>query len=121
VKGDKVSKMKASADIRFLITRGPTREFFDPIRYISNRSSGEDGLRDCRGGASCLVTGGTGQWADGAYAAEGCRICLGDNGRGDGKSGLETVWLRGHLHHGGGGLYFRPTKTANKKNQERFI
>ena len=29
--------------IRFLITAGPTREFFDPIRYISNRSSGKMG------------------------------------------------------------------------------
>jgi len=35
--------MKPPADIRFLITAGPTREFFDPIRYISNRSSGKMG------------------------------------------------------------------------------
>jgi len=43
--------MKSPADIRFLITgRGRTREFFDPIRYISNRSSGKMGYADCRGG-----------------------------------------------------------------------
>jgi len=35
--------MKSAADIRFLITAGPTREFLDPIRYISNRSSGKMG------------------------------------------------------------------------------
>ncbi len=35
--------MKPPSDIRFLITAGPTREFFDPIRYISNRSSGKMG------------------------------------------------------------------------------
>ena len=35
--------MKSPADIRFLITVGPTREFLDPIRYISNRSSGKMG------------------------------------------------------------------------------
>ena len=35
--------MKSPADIRFLITAGPTREFFDPVRYISNRSSGKMG------------------------------------------------------------------------------
>jgi phosphopantothenoylcysteine decarboxylase/phosphopantothenate--cysteine ligase len=29
--------------LRFLVTAGPTREFFDPIRYISNRSSGKMG------------------------------------------------------------------------------
>ena len=32
-----------SKPLRFLITAGPTREFFDPIRYISNRSSGKMG------------------------------------------------------------------------------
>ena len=29
--------------LRFLITAGPTREFLDPIRYLSNRSSGKMG------------------------------------------------------------------------------
>ena len=29
--------------IRFLITAGPTREFLDPIRYLTNRSSGKMG------------------------------------------------------------------------------
>jgi phosphopantothenoylcysteine decarboxylase/phosphopantothenate--cysteine ligase len=29
--------------LRFLITAGPTREFFDPIRFLSNRSSGKMG------------------------------------------------------------------------------
>ena len=35
--------MKAPDALRFLVTAGPTREFFDPIRYISNRSSGKMG------------------------------------------------------------------------------
>lgn len=35
--------MKSPTDIRFLITAGPTREFLDPIRYLSNRSSGKMG------------------------------------------------------------------------------
>lgn len=29
--------------LRFLITAGPTREYFDPVRFISNRSSGQMG------------------------------------------------------------------------------
>jgi phosphopantothenoylcysteine decarboxylase/phosphopantothenate--cysteine ligase len=33
----------SSPSLRFLITAGPTREFLDPIRYISNRSSGKMG------------------------------------------------------------------------------
>jgi phosphopantothenoylcysteine decarboxylase/phosphopantothenate--cysteine ligase len=33
----------SSIPLRFLITAGPTREFLDPIRYVSNRSSGKMG------------------------------------------------------------------------------
>jgi len=35
--------VKAPNTLRFLVTAGPTREFLDPIRYISNRSSGKMG------------------------------------------------------------------------------
>jgi phosphopantothenoylcysteine decarboxylase/phosphopantothenate--cysteine ligase len=35
--------VKATNTLRFLITAGPTREFLDPIRYLSNRSSGKMG------------------------------------------------------------------------------
>lgn len=35
--------MKARERLRFLVTAGPTREFIDPIRYLSNRSSGKMG------------------------------------------------------------------------------
>ena len=35
--------MKAPNTLCFLVTAGPTREFLDPIRYISNRSSGKMG------------------------------------------------------------------------------
>jgi phosphopantothenoylcysteine decarboxylase / phosphopantothenate---cysteine ligase len=35
--------VKTPDTVRFLITAGPTREFFDPVRYISNRSSGKMG------------------------------------------------------------------------------
>ena len=35
--------MNTSSSLRFLITAGPTREFIDPVRFISNRSSGKMG------------------------------------------------------------------------------
>ena len=35
--------MNAASPLRFLITAGPTREFIDPVRFISNRSSGKMG------------------------------------------------------------------------------
>lgn len=40
----KDSFMKASP-IRCLVTAGPTREFFDPVRFMSNPSSGKMGYR----------------------------------------------------------------------------
>jgi phosphopantothenoylcysteine decarboxylase/phosphopantothenate--cysteine ligase len=35
--------MTSPSSLHFLITAGPTREFLDPVRYISNRSSGKMG------------------------------------------------------------------------------
>jgi len=35
--------VKEPGSLRFLITAGPTREFIDPVRFISNRSSGKMG------------------------------------------------------------------------------
>lgn len=47
---------------RILVTAGPTREFLDPVRFISNRSTGKMGyaIADCarrRGAEVTLVTG----------------------------------------------------------------
>ena len=38
------------AGVRVLVTAGGTREAIDPVRFIGNRSSRQDGLRDRRGG-----------------------------------------------------------------------
>lgn len=49
---------------RFVVTAGPTREYFDPVRFISNRSSGKMGFavaraaRD-RGAEVTLISGPT--------------------------------------------------------------
>jgi len=49
--------------LRYLITAGPTREFFDPIRYISNRSSGKMGYAIAKAAAKMgtvtLISGPT--------------------------------------------------------------
>lgn len=64
---DEIRRLMAKRDLadeRFLITAGPNREPIDPVRYISNRSSGKmgyalarAGLR--RGAAVVLVSGPT--------------------------------------------------------------
>jgi len=55
---------KALANASILITAGPTREAIDPVRYISNRSSGKMGYAIARaardmGASVTLVTGPT--------------------------------------------------------------
>lgn len=57
-------KKKDLADERFLITAGPNREPIDPVRYLSNRSSGKMGYAVARAGlnrgaAVALVSGPT--------------------------------------------------------------
>ena len=57
-------RKKDLADERFLITAGPNREPIDPVRYISNRSSGKMGYALARAGLNrgatvTLVSGPT--------------------------------------------------------------
>ena len=35
--------MLKSKNLKALVTAGPTREYIDPVRYISNESSGKQG------------------------------------------------------------------------------
>jgi len=53
---------KDLAGKKVLVTAGPTREFIDPVRYITNRSSGKMGYAVARvarrrGAEVCLITG----------------------------------------------------------------
>ena len=59
-----LTPVKDLAGERVLVTAGPTREPIDPVRYISNRSSGKMGYRIAaaalrRGAAVTLVSGPT--------------------------------------------------------------
>lgn len=59
---DYIQSSKEYKGIRFLVTAGPTREYIDPVRYITNRSSGKMGLSLAnvikrKGGTVSLVTG----------------------------------------------------------------
>lgn len=62
--GSILSEEKDFADINFLITAGPTEEPLDPVRFISNHSSGKMGFAlahaaKLRGGNVTLVSGPT--------------------------------------------------------------
>ncbi|HVT03719.1 MAG TPA: bifunctional phosphopantothenoylcysteine decarboxylase/phosphopantothenate--cysteine ligase CoaBC [Thermoanaerobaculia bacterium] len=64
---ERVRQMFAAKDLtgkRILVTAGPTREALDPVRYLSNRSSGKmgyaiAGAARARGAEVTLVTGPT--------------------------------------------------------------
>ena len=53
-----ISTSRCLAGVRVLITAGPTREFLDPVRFISNRSSGRQGftLAEAARDAGAMVT-----------------------------------------------------------------
>ena len=57
-------KNKIFSKIKAIVTAGPTREYLDPIRYISNESSGKQGLEIAKkllesGFNTTLITGPT--------------------------------------------------------------
>ena len=43
LKNDRKGHIKFKSQLKILITAGPTRETIDPIRYVSNNSSGKQG------------------------------------------------------------------------------
>lgn len=58
----RLEKSQGLKDRKILITAGPTREFLDPVRYISNRSSGKMGYclaeeAVSRGAETTLISG----------------------------------------------------------------
>jgi phosphopantothenoylcysteine decarboxylase/phosphopantothenate--cysteine ligase len=62
---DLTTKSQDMAGTEVIVTAGPTREYIDPIRYISNRSSGKMGYEiareaHLRGANVRLITGPTG-------------------------------------------------------------
>ena len=62
MKQEKRSYRKPPFPRKILVTAGPTRENIDPVRYITNRSTGNMGYRiaeEClkKGFSVCLVTG----------------------------------------------------------------
>ena len=66
-------RVRDLAGERVLVTAGPTREPIDPVRYISNRSSGQDGLRARDGRAPRGARGHAGLRPDRAHAAARAR------------------------------------------------
>ena len=66
---DYFKNLKIDKKRRAIVTAGPTREFIDPVRYITNRSSGKQGYEianslNKNGFNTTLISGPTNQIAD---------------------------------------------------------
>ena len=66
---DYFKNLKIDKKRRAIVTAGPTREFIDPVRYITNRSSGKQGYEianslNRNGFNTTLISGPTNQIAD---------------------------------------------------------
>ncbi len=66
---DHFKNSKINKKMRAIVTAGPTREFIDPVRYITNRSSGKQGYEianslNKNGFNTTLISGPTSQIAD---------------------------------------------------------
>ena len=81
-----------------LVTAGPTVEDIDPVRFVSNRSSGRMGYRLAeaardRGARVVLVSGPTALPAPAGRRARGRALGRGDGGGGgDARSGRPPSW-----------------------------
>ena len=59
-----LSKQKTNKKVRALVTAGPTNEYIDPVRFITNKSSGKQGYEIAkslhnRGFDTTLISGPT--------------------------------------------------------------
>lgn len=60
-----------------LVTAGPTREKIDPVRFISNHSTGKNGLCNCKTGRDARRKGNACQWTGCPGGSQGGRGCAG--------------------------------------------
>ena len=75
-----IAREKDMAGLKVLVTAGPTQEALDPVRYLTNHSSGKMGYAIAkaaarRGAQVTLVTGPTGSWRP--WKSFQRRICSG--------------------------------------------
>ena len=116
----RISGFEFNPNMNFLITAGPTREAIDPVRFISNRSSGKMGYAL----AAAAIEAGHRGHADqrtGLHRAAGrARIwSAGDDGGGDGGCGPNPHGYRlRRVHHVRGGGGFQTARGASGEDQE---
>ena len=78
---------KVLAGKRVLLTAGPTFEAIDPVRGITNSSSGQDGIRDGAGRRGSRRSGDRGRRTDAAGDTRGRHAHRRDQRRADGGGG----------------------------------
>ena len=67
-----LARKKDPSGVRVTVTAGPTQESLDPVRYLTNHSSGRMGYAIARGSHAAWGAGDTDLWPDGTST---CAIC----------------------------------------------
>ena len=101
-----------------LITAGPTQEPLDPVRYISNRSSGKMGYAlaeaaAARGARVILISGPVHLPPPRGVEVVGVRTAVEMRDK-----VMEHLPAAGHRHQGGGGSRFPPEQSPGSEGQE---
>ena len=72
---------KDLAGKKVLVTAGPTQEAIDPVRCLTNHSSGKMGIRNCKDGYAPGSGGHAGKWTYCHPATTLCKCDSCDNGQ----------------------------------------
>ena len=102
-----------------IVTAGPTCEDLDPVRFLTNRSSGKDGLCAGAGRGAARRARDLDQRADAARSSAGRRIRFRAQHRADAPRRARTFSARHRADHGGGRGRLPARCAADEKNEAR--
>lgn len=112
-----LAREKTLAGVRVTVTAGPTQESLDPVRYLTNHSSGRMGYAIAR--EAMLRGAGDADFRSGCTAA-GSRRCVasGDDGEGYAGGGAGNAAGDRHSDQGGRGCRLPACDGGGSENQK---
>ena len=100
-----------------IVTAGPTCEDLDPVRFLTNRSSGKMGYALAQAAVAARRERDFDQRADAARSAAGRSICFRAQYRADASRGARAFPASDRADHGGGGGGLPARGAADEKNE----
>ena len=103
---------------KILVTAGPTREHLDPVRFLSNRSSGKMGYADSRGRIKTRSRGDIDQRPFALASSERRLICAGRDCRRYAESRGQIFAFFHNADNDGSRIRFQAGRNIRDKNSE---